>query len=399
MGTAMHTLPETMFSTEVPVLHLVNRFWIGGAERQFVERLRRHPEGFRAVVGCLELSGPMLEPVRAMGYEPEVFPLKGSMLQSNTAVQIARMAALIRAEGIRIVHATDFNTNLLGLAAARLAGAKAIVSRLDLGHLRAGFGKWHRRAEKLNARLADLVVANAEAVREVCIREEGVKPENCVVVRNGIDLAHFDAAAAQGLQAPLPVPANAPMVAVIGNLWPVKGHRTLVDAVARLPAELREVRFLCAGEGPERAYLASRVAELGLAGRVLLLGHRLDVPAMLARATAACLCSSAEGLSNALMEAMAARLPIVATRVGGNPELIREGENGFLVASGDAAALAAKLAALLSAPELAREMGARGRRRVESELSMERMAEGHGALYRRALGAAPGVPERQLRAA
>src|SRR5437016_9963641 len=173
MGTGMHTVSRTMFSTEVPVLQLVSRFWIGGAERQFVERLRRHPEGFRAVVGCLEISGPMLEPVRAMGYEPEIFPLKGSMLQSNTAVQIARMAALIRSEGIRIVHGTDFNTNLLGLAAARLTGAKAIVSRLDLGHLRAGFGRWHRQAEKLSSLLADLVVANAEAVRRVCVGEEG----------------------------------------------------------------------------------------------------------------------------------------------------------------------------------------------------------------------------------
>ena len=189
------------------------------------------------------------------------------------------------------------------------------------------------------------------------------------------------------------------MVAVIGNLWPVKGHRTLIEAVARLPAELRQVRFLCAGEGPEREYLANRIAEFGLAEWVLQLGHRLDVPAILARATAACLCSSAEGLSNALMEAMAARLPIVATRVGGNPELIREGENGYLVPAGDAAALAGKLAALLAAPELAREMGARGRRRVETELSMERMAEGHGALYRRALGAAPLLREPQLRAA
>ena len=123
MGTAMHTLRATMLSTDIPVLHLVNRFWIGGAERQFVERLRRHPAGFRAVVGCLETSGPMLEPVRAMGYEPEVFSLKGTLLQANTAVQVARMAALIRAEGIRIVHSTDFNTNLLGFAAARVSGA------------------------------------------------------------------------------------------------------------------------------------------------------------------------------------------------------------------------------------------------------------------------------------
>jgi glycosyltransferase involved in cell wall biosynthesis len=388
-----------MFSTDIPVLHLVNRFWIGGAERQFVERLRRHPAGFRAVVGCLEASGPMLEPVRALGYEPEIFPLKGSMIQPNTAVQIGRMAALIRAEGIRIVHATDFNTNLLGLAAARLAGAKAVVSRVDLGHLRAGFGRWHRELEKFNARRADLVVANADAVREVCVREEGVKPENCVVVRNGIDLEHFDQTAARGLQAPLPVPEGAPVVAVIGNLWPVKGHRTLVEAVSRLPAELHHVRFLCAGEGPEREYLTNRIAQLGMTDRVILLGHRLDVSAILSRAQAACLCSSAEGLSNALMEAMAARLAIVATRVGGNPELVHDGDNGFLVPYGDADALAGKLTALLSAPEQAREMGNRGRRRVESELSMERMAEGHGALYRRALGVAPLVREPQLRPA
>ena len=384
-----------MVSYDIPVLHLVNRFWIGGAERQFVERLRRHPQGFRAVVGCLEASGPMLSQVRALGYEPHVFPLHGSMMRPNTARQIARMAALIRAEGIKVVHGTDFNTNLLGLAAARLGGAKAIVSRVDLGHLRAGFGKWHREAEKLNARLADLVVANAEAVQDVCIREEGVKPQKVMVVRNGLDLALFDTLAAQPLQAPLP---EGPLVAVIGNLWPVKGHRTLVEAVAKLPPALHPFRFVCAGEGPERESLTQRIAELGLQERIILLGHRLDVPALLLRAQAACLCSSAEGLSNALMEAMAARLPIIATNVGGNPELARE--NGMLVPYGDAAALAAKLTELLSSPERARVMGQRGRKRIELELTMERMAEGHGALYRRALGRPPFVSERtEVRAA
>ena len=128
----------------IPVLHLVNRFWIGGAERQFVERLRLHLPGFGALVGCLELSGPMLDQVRSLGYEPVLFPLKGSMLRANTLKQIARMAALMREHRVRIVHATDFNTNLLAFAAGRLAGAKVIVSRVDLGHLRQGFGKWHR---------------------------------------------------------------------------------------------------------------------------------------------------------------------------------------------------------------------------------------------------------------
>ena len=385
----LHAHPAGMPVADIPVLHLVNRFWIGGAERQFVERLRLHPEGFRAVVACLEASGPMLDQVRALGYEPLVFPLKGSMMKPNTAVQIARLARLVRREGVKVIHATDYNTNLLALAVARITGAKVIVSRLDLGHLRSGFGKWHRKAEKLNARFADLVVANADAVREMCVNEEGCKPERVVVVRNGIDLARFDALATQPLEAPLP--AGETLVAVIGNLWPVKGHRTLIEAVGQVKDRLPEVKFVCAGEGPERAFLEQRIVELGLQERVFLLGHRHDVPALLARAQAGCLCSSAEGLSNALMEAMAARLPLIATRVGGNPELVHDGENGFLVPYGDATALAEKLVLLLSDRQRMAAMGRRGRERVENELSMQRMADGHGALYRRALGKAPQV--------
>ena len=369
----------------VPVLHLVNRFWIGGAERQFVERLRLHPPGFGAMVGCLELSGPMLDQVRSLGYEPLLFPLKGSMLRANTVKQIARMAAMMREHGVRIVHATDFNTNLLAFAAGRLAGAKVIVSRVDLGHMREGFGRWHREAEKWNARHADLVIANADAVREICIRDERCRPERVIVVRNGIDLARFDRLAAQPLQAPLPVGPDDVAVAAIGNLWPVKGHRTLVEAAALLRDVLPRVKFLCAGEGPEREPLQRRIAELGLQNSVFLLGHRLDVPAILARVRAACLCSSAEGLSNALMEAMAARVPIVATAVGGNPELVRPGENGLLVPSGDPRSLADKLVELLGDGARAAGMGRQGRARVEAELTLSRMAEEYGAAYRRLL--------------
>jgi glycosyltransferase involved in cell wall biosynthesis len=216
-----------------------------------------------------------------------------------------------------------------------------------------------------------------------------------VVVRNGIDFERFDAETRAPLSGPLP---EGRRVAVIGNLWPVKGHRLLLEAVALLPAELREVHFVYAGDGPEREPLARRIEELGLSGRVHLLGHRLDVPALLARSEAACLCSSAEGLSNALMEAMAAGLPVVATRVGGNPELVQEGETGFLVPAGDARAMARSLARLLSRPAEARAMGARGRAFAQAQLSLERMAEANAALYRRVLACAPAL-EPSLRTA
>src|SRR5438067_2422531 len=266
---------------DIPVLHLLNRFWIGGAERQFVERLRRNPKGFSVLVGCLELSGPLLPQIRALGHEPWVFPVNGSLLQPNTAKQIALMAALIRDHGVRIVHATDYYTNLLALGAGKLTGAKVIVSRVDLGHLRAGFGRWHREAEKWNARNADLVVANADAVREVCILEEGCDPERVVVVRNGLDTAHFDALAKEPLQAPLPLEQSDVPVAVIGNLWRVKGHRTLVEAAKEIAARIPRVKFLCAGEGPEREYLERRIGGRGLESHVHLLGLRLGIAGLL----------------------------------------------------------------------------------------------------------------------
>jgi glycosyltransferase involved in cell wall biosynthesis len=173
---------------------------------------------------------------------------------------------------------------------------------------------------------------------------------------------------------------------MIGNLWPVKGHRVLVEAAALLKDRFPDVKFVCAGDGfEEKAYLQKRIAELGLEERVVLLGHRKDVPQILARATASTLCSSAEGLSNAVMEAMAARLPVVATAVGGNPELLAEGR-GLLVPYGEPAALAAALTRVLSNPDEARAMGRKARAFIERELTLDRMQSAHEDLYRRALG-------------
>jgi glycosyltransferase involved in cell wall biosynthesis len=363
------------------VLHLLSRFDIGGTERQLVERLRRHPRGFEPRVACCELYGKFLPPIRALGIEPFVIPLEG-LAHPSAALAVAQLARLIRKEKVELVHANDFAMAAVGLPAARLAGARFIVNRVDLGHRRPGFGSGHRMIEAFTARRADLVCANAEAVRQVCVEEEGCDPSRVAVVRNGMDLAAFDALASRPCDA-LPVEPGDVLVAVIGNLWPVKGHRTLLEAAVRFRGR---VKFLCAGEGVEKPFLVSRIRELGLEKTVLLIGHRTDVPALLARSHAFALCSSAEGLSNAIMEAMAARLPIVATRVGGNPELLADGR-GLLVPHGDPAALAEALKRILVDRAGARELGRRARAFVEAELSPDRMQAAHEELYRRALDA------------
>jgi glycosyltransferase involved in cell wall biosynthesis len=174
------------------------------------------------------------------------------------------------------------------------------------------------------------------------------------------------------------------MVAVIGNLWPVKGHRVLVEAAALLRERCPKVRFFCAGEGSEKAALQKRIRELGLERTVVLLGHRIDVPSLLRRADAFTLCSSAEGLSNAVMEAMAARLPVVATDVGGNGELL-EGGRGVLVPYGDPQALAGALDRIFTDRVAAQAMGRRARAFIESELTLDGMQSAHEQLYLRAL--------------
>jgi len=386
----MHTLARV-----IPVLHLIQRFYVGGAERQFIERLRAHPRGFEPVVGSLEISGGNLADFRALGLgEPHLFPIRGSLARPNTAVQVLRIARLIRRRGVRIVHGTDFVTNFLGLLAARLAGARMVVNRVDLGHERPGFGPLRRRVEKLVSARADVVCANAEAVARLCISQEGCSPERVVVVRNGIDLRRFDELAARAAEGP--VPEGGPIVAVVANLWPVKDHRTLIEAAALVQRRIPDVRFALVGDGPERDHLQRLIGELGLRDAVHLLGTRYDVPAILARSSAFCLPSRAEGLSNAIMEAMAAALPVVATDAGGNAELVRHGSTGFVVPIGDAASMAARLVDVLSDPRLARQMGRRGRAVADRALSLERKRAAYRELYcsvldnRRPILAAPG---------
>ena len=364
----------------VRVLHLAHRFYVGGAERQFIERLRRHPCGYEPRVASFEFSGGNLDDFRALGLpQPALFPLGKSMLRPRTLAVVARIAAHIRSISAQIVHGTEFTSNFLGLLAARAAGAKLVASRVDLGHLRAGFGPWHRRVEKWVSRHADAVCANAAAVQKLCIEEEGAAADRTFVVRNGIDLDRFDALAAQPLDAE--IPAARPLVAVVANLWPVKGHRTLIEAAALVREAVPQAHFALVGDGPERAWLKERIGQLDLGGHVSLLGTRYDVPAILGRADLACLPSHAEGLPNAVMEAMAARLPVVATSVGGVPELVADGETGLLAPPGDPEALAARLIELLSDAERRRRMGERARTFVRGELSLHRLAAGHGAVY------------------
>jgi len=358
------------------ILVLQNRFRTGGQEIQTVlnvrtmDRARYHP-----LVAVLHLDGEHLADLGAAGIRPVVFDVGKSLLRPGTGWQLLRLVRFLREERIAVVHAQDVYTNVLGTLAAGMAGVPVIVTRVDLGHHLAGY---RRRLLGVASRRADRVLVNALTIRDLAIRE-GVEADRIAVVRNGVDLEALDARAAAPPDFPIPEPGA--FVCVANMHHPVKGQGDLLHAMREVLRVHPRARLVLVGDGLRRPVLERQARRLDIAQRVHFLGHRRDGPAILARALAGVSSSHAEGLSNAILESMAMRLPMVATAVGGTPELVREGQNGFLVPPGAPAALARRMVDLLEDEARRRRMGQAGRRIVEREFGVAQMRLSYDALY------------------
>jgi glycosyltransferase involved in cell wall biosynthesis len=363
------------------LVQFTRSFHIGGTEVQVLELLRGLPASYRLQVSVLEDAGPLMGTLWKLGHAPEAFPLKGSVAQPNTLYQVYRMARWLRAHRVDLVHVHDFYSTLVAVPAAKLAGVKVIVGRLDLSHWQ---GRARRAVHARLTRLADHVIANAEAIRRLLVDEEGLPASRVSVIHNGLDLRRFDARVREGLKGPLPDTDGAPVVVHVANMnHPVKRQEDLLLALAMLRHGGTRLHAFLVGDGPRRPQLEKLAGELGVSDTVHFLRHRTDVPALYARATLGVLCSNAEGMSNAVMEGMAAGLPMVVTRVGGNTDLVRDGERGLIVKPEQPAQLAQAFTQMLSNPERARVMGQAARDFVARELSLEKMVRLHDALYQR----------------
>lgn len=380
----------------VGVLHVVDCLNVGGTERQLFELLRRLDRSrYRPRLACFKPGGELLSSLRALDIEPEVFPLRGSLAQANTAFQVARMAMMIRTHGIRVVHAHDFYSNVIGVAAASLAGVRSIASRRDLAHW---LGGTQRKALRLACRMADAVVANARAVADETARDFAVDEGKMHVVLNGIDVEHFDV---QAFRTPDPLlpggPVATPRVCMVGSMHlPDKGHADLLEAAAILKARGVRAQYLLVSDGALRGGLEERARALGLGDDVFFLGRRADVPSVLVRCDVVAHPSWSEGFPNAVLEAMCAARPVVATRVGGIPEVMHDGAHGLLIGAQRPAELASALEKLIANPLAAHVMGLRGRQHVEREFSLARMCARVERLYEHLLQAPSAVTQAPL---
>jgi glycosyltransferase involved in cell wall biosynthesis len=348
------------------ICYLIDELAAAGTEMQLLALIRHLDR--RRFGPCLVLlrgDGPA-----SRALEPDESPVfrlgVGSLCRPATLMKLRRFARWLRRERIDVLQAYFPDSSYFGITAAWLAGVPhRIRTRNNVGH---ALTPWHRRLGRLLNRFTTATIANCRAARTALLDAEAPRAETVVVLENGVDLDRF-------LTVPPPSAclSVAPCVGTVANLRPVKGVDVLVRAAATLADSHPRVRFYVAGEGDARTALERQAAESGLTERWHLLGAITDVPDLLSRLDVAVLPSRAEGMSNAVLEYMAAGRPIVATAVGATPELIRHGVDGLLVPPDDAAALAAAIARLLDDRPLACRLGSAARRRATGRFSRAAM--------------------------
>jgi glycosyltransferase involved in cell wall biosynthesis len=270
-----------------------------------------------------------------------------------------------------------FHANLAGRIAGRLAGIKTIVSGIRVAERRSRIPLWFDRWTNGIVR-ANVCVS--QAVADFSISQSGLSPKKIVVIPNGVDVTRFAGAAPADLST-LGIHPGSRVLLTIGRLDRQKGLSTLIDAAVVVAPRFPQAHVLLVGEGPQRSELEQSIRDKGLAGRIHFAGWRPDVPELLAAGTALVLSSLWEGLPNVILEAMAAGLPVVATRVEGTSELIINGRTGLLVPPQSPQELAWAIERILSDPAQARSMGQSGRERALAEFSWQKMVDRYCALY------------------
>lgn len=370
-----------MQSKRINLLQILTSFQIGGTERQVANlALGVDSSKFALHLACLRNFGELLADLERLHVPKPEFRI-GKLYAPWTVWQAVRLASYLRTNRIQIVHSYGFYPNVFTVPVAKLVGAPIIVASIrDTGNL---LTPMQTRLQKLVCRFADCVLVNAEAIRENLL-EQGYDPSKIVVIRNGIVMARFAKREPnERLRRDLGIPLSARLVAVFSRLNRMKGVQYFLDAAIVLAARFPDVCFLVAGDGGSRKELEEHAGRLGLGRRIVFTGFRTDVPDLLSEATISVLPSLSEGTSNTLLESMAAGVAVIATRVGGNIEVVEDEISGLLVPPRDSAALVAATSRLLEDPGMALRLGQAGLRRVSEIYSISGSVHETELLYQR----------------
>jgi sugar transferase (PEP-CTERM/EpsH1 system associated) len=359
------TPAERRNDSRLRVVHVVLQLNVGGMEKLLVE-FARHADRNRIDLQflCLGARGRLAEEIEACDWPVTSLEVPPGFRPGL----VLKLAQLFRRWRADVVHTHNSKPMIYAAPAARLAGVAQVI------HTRHGQryqASWRgTMLFRLMSTMTDRVVCVSEDSAALSAGE-GISTRRITTVRNGIDISRFSYRGPK---------ADGPVV-MVGRLSPEKDVETLVQAASLAVEQRPSFRMNIAGDGPCLEGLRRRASELGLDEQVRFLGDVRDVPELLAHASLFVLPSLTEGISLTLLEAMARGLPVVATRVGGNPEVVADGETGLLVGTRDPRALAEAMVRLLQAPEQGRQMGQAGRSRVERLFDVRRMVRDYEAHY------------------
>jgi glycosyltransferase involved in cell wall biosynthesis len=364
----------------INLLHIIYSLEIGGAEMDLVAKAKVLVEeyGYHIAIACLLRRGELVEEAERNGIR-----VIGPVMSGKSDIRvIPRLVRTMCSGKFDIVHTHMFAANFLGRLAALLAGVPVIVSTVQLIAEREKW--WEILLDRALQLKTGMMITSSEAVRRSFI-ERGIREDKITTIYNGIDFSKFDSIdrveARNRIRPELGLKDSTFLVGTVARLQRVKGVECLIEAANHIVESVPNARFLIVGDGPQKAELQYRIKQLDLSSRFIFAGTREDVPAILSALDLFVLPSLSEALGIAVIEALLMRVPVVATNVGGVPEVVKSGETGLLVPPKDPIRLGEAIAYVYSNRDRAIAMARAGERRVRGMFEISRLAQRQVELY------------------
>ncbi|MCD6386680.1 glycosyltransferase [Candidatus Sumerlaeota bacterium] len=359
------------------ILRVITWLPMGGIERRIAELLPALKErGHHIEVVCLREYGPLAEELRSAGIRVELIPLKSRLHPAG----IRKLAQYIREGNFDVLHSHMYRSNVPATIAGKLVRFKGII----LAQIH-NIDTWETRRQlwmdRFLSRWRDGLIAVSEQVRQEIIQRLRVPPEKCFVIYNGIQIEKYrDVKPVEGIRESLGILPDDFVVIMVARMVAQKNHRLVIDSAPEIIKSVPKVKFLFVGDGRLRPELQEQVRAKGLERHFIFTGTRTDIPQLLKISDVFVLPSFKEGFSNAIVEAMAAGLPVIASRVGGNAEAVIDGSTGILISPYDSSALANAVIRLAKDTSLRQRMSSAGSKRAEN-FSISEMVRRTESLY------------------
>jgi glycosyltransferase involved in cell wall biosynthesis len=338
-------------------------------------------------------EGSMLDYALAHEIQPIQIPemVGEASIKPRDVAALRQLYRLIKSKKPHIVHTHTAKAGFLGRLAAKAAGVPVIIHTYHGHVLRGYYGPLKSRLltlmEQLMAGISDCIIAVSKETKNDLVALKVCKPSLIEVIPLGFDLRPFIECDRLGgeFKDELGLDSQCVLVGIVGRLFPIKNHRLFLDAAARLGKDHQNVHFVVAGDGILRQDLERYASKLGVRNRVHFLGWRRDLPKIYADLNVLVVSSDNEGTPVAAIEALASGCPVVATRVGGLPTVVKDGVNGYLVPPGKPKELASRIGHMLADPVSAKALGAAGRKMVQRQFSVKRLVRETLTLYQELL--------------